>query len=128
MPNPNALQSIEKELVHDVHSTPPGTSTGAANQSTPVTIVEPAPSTSGLELASTTHETENVLVTAQSVEVEEMDEESEERCLVCNKTEGKTWIFCDSCQKWLHRNCAGLRSKAKWNKYQKSGVQYFCEN
>ncbi|KAH3712409.1 hypothetical protein DPMN_072109 [Dreissena polymorpha] len=55
-------------------------------------------------------------------------ESDEELCKVCH-TKGKSnveWIQCNSCNQWLHRNCAGLRSKAKWNKFQDEGIPFMC--
>lgn len=65
----------------------------------------------------------------QSVVSEQHSEiDSEVKCKVCDIHEkGIEWIQCDSCDAWLHRNCAGLRHYMRRNKYQKKGSQFFCK-
>lgn len=53
----------------------------------------------------------------------------DEVCKVCQKV-GKSvfWVQCDKCLKWLHRNCAKLRSKAKWEAATHGNVKFYCSD
>ena len=55
---------------------------------------------------------------------------SEDETTSCSKcgsnSDSVGWICCDSCEKWYHRNCAGLRSSKKWEFYQNSNQQFQC--
>jgi hypothetical protein len=55
--------------------------------------------------------------------------EDSEVCQKCNKIgkDGVEWIQCSSCMKWYHRNCAGLRSKKKWDTFSAEGVDFYCQ-
>ena len=66
--------------------------------------------------------------TTESTEAEEMGHlhpvaststtqsaDSVDNCVVCLRNEGHSdWIQCTRCEKWLHRNCAGLTHHTKW--------------
>ena len=60
------------------------------------------------------------------VESFESDSDSDV-CLKCGNGEGADWIQCDSCNSWLHRNCAGLSNYIKWKKYLKDSATWYCK-
>ncbi|XP_053402851.1 uncharacterized protein LOC123530709 [Mercenaria mercenaria] len=55
------------------------------------------------------------------------DNEDNVKCKICDShDQGIEWIQCDSCDSWLHRNCAGLKHHMKWKKYQRKGASFYC--
>ncbi|WAR26397.1 PIF1-like protein, partial [Mya arenaria] len=59
--------------------------------------------------------------------------ESTESCKICKLTEYQAphlteWISCDGCDGWLHRKCAGLQNHFKWQKFNRSGVKFYCND
>ena len=83
---------------------------------------EPQPGT------STQHEVDNTILHSTFSTICDSNSDSDEiKCKVCDTAEKETlWIQCESCNSWLHRNCAGLRHHMKWKKYQKKSSKYFC--
>lgn len=60
---------------------------------------------------------------------QQSESESDVKCKVCDTIDKETeWIQCDSCDSWLHRNCAGLKHHLKWKKYQKKGSKFLCKD
>jgi hypothetical protein len=76
--------------------------------------------------------TEKTLSTSESGN-EEKTSESEEKdlCKICHlgETENKPeWIMCEGCDRWLHRNCAGLKHHLKWKKMLKKDSIFHCND
>lgn len=55
------------------------------------------------------------------------NEASSDLCHTCFLSKDDEWIQCDSCNKWFHRKCAGLKNKKQWNRLQKEGVLWYCK-
>jgi uncharacterized membrane protein len=58
---------------------------------------------------------------------ENSSDEDDGLCKKCQKRgrEGVEWIQCNACLAWIHRNCAGLRSKKKWDHF--ATADFFCK-
>ncbi|KAH3797505.1 hypothetical protein DPMN_151086 [Dreissena polymorpha] len=111
----------------DVSESEPGTS---AIQPEPSSS-EPATSAIQPEPPSSIDDPDSIHTIAATVAEQagiELDED--ESCGKCGKVgkEGIQWIQCSSCNTWLHRNCAGLRSKAKWERFSNTTAQFYCND
>lgn len=101
-------------------------------------VEEPQPSTSSAESPSAEGMTMRTLPTElpetlslfpHSSSKESLSSSDDEVCGHCQKVgkEGILWIQCSTCLVWYHRNCAGLRYKKEWDKYQAENVNFSCK-
>ena len=90
---------------------------GPSNVPQPVPSTEPQPGPSTEPLSTESQPDQSVGSPS--------DDNDSELCQKCFSDQDGDWIQCDSCDRWFHRQCAGIRTKKQYKKV--SAAVWFCK-